>query len=293
MFVEKFIKKAYVSFYKNNKYRFYCEIKKNDKTIDSFSKEFEDKKDLENEIENIKEDYAQYFISTVIDTINQGVIPSCSKKEMKKYDIDVDNIKYVCINNSYSIYTSLYDIVSIKKNYSFEIDYLYSIFAPIDFFAKKRNNYLYVLIMDNKIALSAYKNDKPVYSDIEIFNEETASEETEDFIEPIDELDIANEDLSEDISENIEEEAQSIDLEEPKIEKSNIEYNIIEKLKDFIKEYYQDYSDDFIEKIIFLDTVEIGESLKKIVNDELLLESEIIEFDLLKTLNTISGRENV
>ena len=287
MFVEKFIKKAYISFYKNKKYHLFCEIKKNKKIIEILKKDFDEKKDLEKEILNIQDDYAQYYISTIIDTINQGIIPTCEKKEMKNYGIDVENINYICIKN-YSIYASLYDIVTIKKNYKFNIDFLYSIFAPIDFFAKKRNNYLYVLILNEKIALVAYKNNKPLYCDIEVFKEED-----EEYIEPIDELEIENDDLSEEISESIEEEAKNINLEEPEIEKSNIEFNIIEKIKNFIKEYYENYSDEFIEKIIFLDTVDVGESLKKIVNDELLLESEIIKFDLLKILNQISERENV
>ena len=287
MFVEKFIKKAYISFYKNKKYHLFCEIKKNKKIIEILKKDFDEKKYLEKEILNIQDDYAQYYISTIIDTINQGIIPTCEKKEMKNYGIDVENINYICIKN-YSIYASLYDIVTIKKNYKFNIDFLYSLFAPIDFFAKKRNNYLYVLILNEKIALVAYKNNKPLYCDIEVFKEED-----EEYIEPIDELEIENDDLSEEISESIEEEAKNINLEEPEIEKSNIEFNIIEKIKNFIKEYYENYSDEFIEKIIFLDTVDVGDSLKKIVNDELLLESEIIKFDLLKILNQISERENV
>jgi len=291
MFVEKFIKKVFVSFYKDTKYHFYYEIKRNGKILTSAKKEFEDKKELENEIEIIKEDYTQYYIATIMDTINQGTIPTCNKKEMKKYDIDIDNVNYVCIKD-YAIFSSLYDIVTLKKNYNFEIDYIFSIFAPIDFYAKKRNNYLYVLILDKKIALVAYKNNKPLYSDIEIF-EEPSNEESDEFIEPLDDLDIVEEDITEDISENIEEEAQVVDLDEPKVEKSNIEYNIMEKLKDFIKEYYEHYSDDFIEKIIFLDTIEIGKTLKEIVSDELLLDSEIIKFDLLKTLTTMSEKENV
>ena len=288
MFVEKFIKKAYVSFYKNGNYRFLCEIKRNKKTVEVIKKEFEEKKELENEISNIKEDYTQYYISTILDDINQGVVPTCNKKEMLNYGIDIENINYVCIKNSYSIYASLYDLLNAKKNYSFDIDFLYSIFAPVDFFAKKRNNYLYVLILDNKIALLAYKNEKPLYSDIEIFQEPKEDE----YIEPIDDMDIINDDLN-DISENIEEEAENMTLEEPEIEKSNIEFNIIEKLKDFIKDYYENYSDDFLEKIIFLDTLNISQTLKKIVSDELLLDSDIIQFDILKTLNILSERENV
>lgn len=290
MFIEKFIKKAYISFYKDENYKFLCEIKKNKKLIESEKKEFDSKEKLNEKINELIEDYPQIFISTIINSINQGVIPSCNKSEFKKREIEIENIKSICIKNKYSIFISIYELVNIKKEYPFEIDFLYSIFAPIDFFAKKRNNYLYVLILKERIALLAYKNEIPIFSDIFEIKEEK-NEEVEEDIELLEDID-----LEEEISEDIEEEAESLDLEENEptnLELSSIEHNIVQYLKDAIKDYYENYSDDFLEKIIFLDTINIGKNLQKLTEDELLLENEIINFDLLKILNNISESENV
>ncbi len=291
MFIEKFIKKVYISFYFDEKYKFLCEIQRNQKIIDTIKKEFDDKESLVNEINNILEDYTQVFISTFVNTINQGVIPSCNKSEFKKRNIEIENIKSICIKNKYSFFISIYDLMTIKKNYPFEIDYLYSIFAPIDFYAKKRNNYLYVLILKEKIALLAYKDNIPIFSDIfELKEDDQIDNEVEEDIELLEDID-----LDEEISEDIEEEAQNIDLKEQSenLELSSIEHSIIKSLKEAIKEYYENYSDDFLEKIIFLDTIKIGNSLKKLTKDELLLDNNIISFDLLNIINKISERENV
>jgi len=283
--LDRFIKKAYISFYEDKKIILNIDIIKNKKIIESKKKELEDKNELKNEIEIIKEDFTQYYISTIIDTINQGVIPSCSKTEYKKRSIDIENIKYICINNKYSFYVFLYDLINLKKE--LELDYIYSIFAPIDFFAKNKKNIFYVLILNKLIAILGYENNIPIYSEISYIEED---EELDEELEIIDDIDL---DIDEEISEDIEEESQNLNLEEPSIEHTDIEYKIIEILKNSLKDYYENYSNDFLEQIIFLDTIDLNNTLTKIVNDELLMESKIIKFDLGKTLNKISEMENV
>ena len=224
--LEKLIKKAYISFYEDEKYFLQIDIIRNKKTITSYKKEFETKEELFKEIEDIKEDYAQYFISTIIDTINQGVIPSCEKNEYKKKEIDIENIKYICVNNKYSFYVSLYDLINIKKEYN--PDFLYSVFATIDFYSKIKDKYFYVLILKKGIAILGYEKHIPIYSEIALFEEN--EEPTEDDLEVIDDIDL---EMDEELSEDIEEESQNINIDEekPDIENSDIEYNIIEVLK--------------------------------------------------------------
>ena len=47
-------------------------------------KEFENKKDLINYIRTITEDNPQTYVSTLIQTQNQGVVPSCEKQKYKE-----------------------------------------------------------------------------------------------------------------------------------------------------------------------------------------------------------------
>jgi len=294
MFIEKFIKKVYISFYKDENYKFLLEIKKNNKLLSTEKEEFEEKKELIEKIESIFENYTQVYISTIIDSINQGVIPSCQKNEYKKRRIELNNIKYICIKNKYSFYTSLYDLMNLKKEYPFDIDFLYSIFAPIDFFAKKRNNYFYVLILKEKMAILGYKDELPIFYDIIELSEDTKKEinDVEEDVELLEDIDLE----IDEISENIEEEAQNLDIEEEPTETlslTSIEDKIIKNLQNSIKEYYTNYSDDFLEKIIFLDTINLSKDLKQLTEDKIMLDNEIITFDLNKTLNTLSEIENV
>ena len=288
MFLDKFIKKAFISFYKDNEaYKIFIEIVKNNKILETQKKEVKEKNELNNIIQSIKEEYPQYYISTIIQTFNQGIIPACNKKEFLKREIEIENIKYICIKNRYSFYISIYDLSKLKKEYKFNIDFIFSIFAPIDFFAKKRYNYIYVLVLNKQVAILAYKDNIPIYSDISLIHKEENLEEDED-IELLEDIDI-----EEEIAEDIEEEAENMDLEEPEsdLETTDIEFQIMKILKNSIKEYYEHYSDDFLEKIVILDTIKIGHTIKKLLEDELLMESEVIPFDLLKILNELSKGE--
>ena len=289
MFLERFIKKAFISFYiDDEKYKLFIEIIKNHKIIETETKEFENKKELTENIRELQDDYPQHYISTFFHTINQGTIPGCTKQDFLKKEIEIENIKYICIKNTYSFYVSMYDLIKLKKEYPFNIDFIFSIFSPIDFYAKKRTNYMYVLILDNQIAIIAYKDNIPIYSDISFIQKDDISEEENEDMELLEDIDI-----DEEISEDIEEEAESMDLNEPEndLEKTNTEFQIMEILKNSIKEYYEHYSDDFLEKIVLLDTIEIGNTIKKLIEDELLMENELITFDLLKTLNDMARGE--
>ena len=290
MFLEKFIKKAFVSFYENNeKYTLLIEIIKNNKLIESEKKELNSKKELNKLIRDLKEDYPQNYISTVLQNINQGVIPSCNKKSFLKNEIDIENINFICIKNRYSFFVSMYDLVKLKKEFKWDMDFIFSIFAPIDFYAKNKNNYMYVLILNTQIIIIAYKENIPIYADISFFEKEEILEtnDNED-MELLEDIDIENE-----ISEDIEDEADNISFEKSNgnLETTDTEFKITNILKESIKDYYENYSDDFLEKIVLLDTIEIGETIKELIEDELLMESEIIQFDLLKTLNELAKGE--
>ena len=275
--LEKFIKRAFVSFYEDEKIFFFLEIIRNKKILSKQKLEFESKIELEKKIEEIKEDYPQTYISTIIDSLNQGVAPTCNKKYFLEKEIEVENLKILCIKG-YSFYVSIYDLNSFRKKFNFELDFIYSIFAPIDFIAKKRNNYFYLLLLETKIAILGYQNEVPIYFDLEI-----VEEESEEDVEILDDIDILD-----DLSEDIEEESEHIDLETPSIETSSKESKILDMLKNSIKDYYENYSSEFLEKIVILDTINIKEDIKKIIEDELFIDTEIKKFDLLKTLNEMS-----
>jgi len=295
MFLKAFIKPNFIAFYKDeNKYLLLNEQFKKDKTIFSENKEFKNKKDLIKYISEIQDDNPQTYISTFITSQNQGVINTCNKQKYKEAGIEVDNIKILCIKNKYSFYTTLYEIMKIKKEFNF-IDLLYSAYALIDYKSTLRHNSMYLLIINDYLFILIYNNHTPVYGDIIylIENIEEDFQQNEE-IEDISNIDL-EENLDETINENIDEEIENIDEETVKestnIEHLDKEYKILNNIKTALKEYYEN-GNDFIEKIFIFDTINLKNDIVNMINDELFIESNLTKIDLLKLLNEIS-RKNV
>jgi len=288
MFLKNLIfKPNLIAFYKtDNKYKLLNEQYKKNKIIFSETKEFESIKDLRQYINSVTEDNPQTYVSSFIASQNQGIVPSCDKHKYKELGIDIENIKIVCINNKYSFYTTLYELMETKKQYPF-IDFLYSVFAIIDKSSTLRHNSLYILSTENFSYILIYKDHIPVFGDIFEIKEETNEEED---IEDISDMDIV-EDFDETLDEDIENIEEPETEENENIEHFNIESKIIEHIKTALKEYYEN-GGDFIEKIFIFDTIGIEENITEMINDEIFIESTINKIDILKTINEIS-RKNV
>jgi len=291
-----FYKPNFISFYKEeNMYKLLNEKYKNNKIIFSENKEFDDKEELMKYINSTIELNPQTYISTILKSINQGFVPSCKKTFFKEMGLDIDNIKYVCINNKYSFYTSLYELLETQKKFSF-LDFLYPPFSIIDYKAKSRNNALYVLVMKDFIFFIIYKNSIPIFGEIEEINEKNQENAYEEEMEEINDLDLLDE-IDEDISDiesieninSIQEMSKTTKL--SSIENLSIENKIFNKLQEVLKEYYENNS-NFIEKIIIYDTININNDLTSLIKDELFISTIIEQVNLLKIINEIS-RQNV
>jgi hypothetical protein len=287
MFLKKFIKRQFISFYYDENYKLLYEIYKNNKLLKENSFEFEEKKELIKKIKELSEEIPQTYTSTVIQTINQGVVPNCEKKEFQKYGIELENIKYICINNKYSIYTSVFDLIDLKK---LNIDFIYSIFAIIDFKATKKINSLYILITKEKFYILIYHKNIPIYSNIYEKNE-SLIEESEIDLEDLDESEVVE--IEEDIVDDLDsiEEIENIETEKNEI-KTGIEMDIVNFIKSSLEEYYKNYAEDFVENVIILDTGVLNEDITNIINETLFIETKKENFNILKTINEIS-RKNV
>jgi GTPase Era involved in 16S rRNA processing len=109
-----------IAFYKDEEiYKVLNEQYKKEEIIFSEIKEFKNKKELLSYISSVIEDNPQTYVSTFISTQNQGVIPSCEKHIYKNYGIELDNVKTVCVNNKYSFYITIYELIEIKKEYKY------------------------------------------------------------------------------------------------------------------------------------------------------------------------------
>jgi hypothetical protein len=284
MFLKRFIKQQFISFYFDEKYRLLTQIYKNNKLLEENSFEFEEKKELIKKIEELSSDIPQTYISTIIQTANQGVISTCNKKEFSNYGIEVENIKYVCINNKYAIYTSLYDLMELKK---LNIDFIYSAFALIDYKAAKKINTLYILTMNEQFYLLIYHKNIPIFSDI--------YEKSKNILENEEDLGIDDsiiEEIEDDIAEDIEEIGDEITIESEENIATEKEMEVVNFIKSSLEEYYKNYAEDFVENVIILDTGVLNEDITNIINETLFIETKKENFDILKTINEIS-RKNV
>jgi hypothetical protein len=288
MFLKKLLSKPNLIAYhkEEDTYKVLNEQYKKNKIIFSETKEFESKKDLKSYINSVIEDNPQTYVSTIITTQNQGVIPSCDKHYYKNIGIDIANIKFICINKKYSFYATLYELMAMKKEYPF-IDYLYSAFALIDQKSSLRQNSLYVLALKEHCFILIYKDHIPVFADIFETEEEIIQEEE---IEDISDMDIID-DFDESLDENIENIDEPEEEDESNMENFNIEYKILEHIKTALKEYY-DNGGDFIEKIFIFDNIGMEKNITDLINEDIFIQSDMETIDILKTINEIS-RKNV
>jgi len=278
MWLDKLIKKQFISFYEDVSYKVLIEEVKNKKVISSTKKTFKEKKELVSFLKQKINENPQTYTATTLFSINQGVVPSCSKQEYLKREIDINNIKIACINNKYSFYASIYEINNLKREYKIDIDFIYSILAVIDARANERKDRLYVLVLNSYIVILAYENYVPLYSDIVVI--EDASESELNIVEDIDvEHDIINDELGD---------IEDVDVEDEEVENTSKELEVLNAIKHSLKEYYEHYTNDFIEKIILLDGSGVDITLTHLIEDELLIPCDIEEFDLLKSINRLA-----
>ncbi len=295
MFLKKlFFKPNFIAFYQvNNTYKLLNEQYKKETIFFSETKEFDNEKDLKKYIKSVIDDNPQTYVSNLIFSQNQGVVPSCDKRVYKEIGINLENITSICINNKYSFYTTIYELMEIKKNYPF-IDFLYPVFAVIDFKSSIRHNALYVLVTDDYSYVLIFKDNLPFFADIFDIKEEEFldddDEDEEEGIEDITGMDIIEEEFDDSLDENIEE-VDETEIEQENIEHLNVEYKIIEYIKTALKEYYES-DGDFVEKIFIFDTIGMQKNITNIINDEIFIESSIENLDILKTINDMS-RKNV
>ena len=288
MFLKSILAKpSFIAFYKDeNRYKVLHEQYKKNRLIFSVSKEFESKKELRNYILTVEEDNPQTYVSTFIASPNQGVVPSCDKNVYKQMEIETENIKTVCINKKYSFYTTIYELMELKKSYPF-LDLLFPALAVLDYKSSLRHNSLYILTTKEYSYILIYKNHLPVFSDIFEVEDDILDDSQE--IEDITDMDIV-EDFDESLDNDIEN-VEEIDESPDDIETLNVEYKIIEHIKHSLKDYYEN-DGDFIEKIYIFDTIGIQKNITEMINDEIFIENSLEKIDILKILNELS-RKNV
>ncbi|MEA2111342.1 MAG: hypothetical protein U9P71_04775 [Campylobacterota bacterium] len=107
-----------------------------------------------------------YYISVLNNSVNQGAIALCENKgAMDFYDISLS--KTICVNNSYMLYSSKYDLDKIKSSFkSFGVDFIFSPFTLLTHIFKEKIDskaQLYVLIQEDNLTMAVMQKGTLLY----------------------------------------------------------------------------------------------------------------------------------
>ena len=313
--LKSLLKKTFISFYKkDNKFYTQKQIVKRDKILSQEESELEE----EEFIKFIKSAFIENtltYISTIIDSFNQGIVDSCKHNRYRELGINIDNIKILCLKE-YSIFIGLYELKEFQKeNEKFNIDFVFSPYLIIDMNKKTTNNTLYLMIQDSFVVILIYQNNKPIYSNIYQFKLDEIEDSTKDSdnidnddidsiddiddiddidslddIESLDDIDSLDDaTLNEDEIEDIDEDITPENLEN-EILNTKSEIEILDFFKESIKDYYKNYSSDFLEEI-YIFSEDISKKLINDIKDETFLEVKQEKIDILTTLNSLALKD--
>jgi len=266
-----------------------------------------------------------YYISVLNNSINQGAIPLCDHKRAQEY-ADISLSKTICVNNSYMLYSSKYDIDNIKKSFkSFGVDFIFSPFTLLERIFKDKidmSAQLYVLIHEEYLTLAVFQSATLLFGSFELVDDgatdtvfDDKSHETEEITFDLDEeedgISIDNLDALDDLSDledldtisdlddfadetvEIGEIESEVDDVEPSLESFGADYYCFLIIQKRLQEYYEDsrYENKFIETIYIADGNDSSEDLKRYLEEELFLNVIIRKTTLNDELIALSKDE--
>jgi len=255
-----------------------------------------------------------YYISVLDNSRTQGVIPTCTTRDMSVF-YNLESSKYICYKNKWAYYTSKSDLDSLQQAYpNIGVDFIFSPFVLlVNFFKDKINTTLalFILIEDNYITLSVFDNSELLYGDhIDMehggeHEELLIEEETEldlgdsidlddidamddiegldDFgdIEDLDSIDEIDEFAeSEDEEEEFEDEADEANVDDT--DRFNEDYHRFSLIQSSINHFYKDskYDSKFIESVYIADGIGVSGDLKRYLEEEMFLSVFVRHIDL-------------
>lgn len=183
----KLFKIGHVSIYMENKKFFvYIRIIKNGKTIEDEHRVF----DVEGESDSpkvMKEFFKKFYdkvkyayVSTYIDSINQGAISGCGDGVFHELGLDMSSLVKICVEDKWSVYTNIYEIDKVQEKYKaiFGVDFIFPMEIMIQHLKPEDNvdtAVLYMVNNRNSSTLTIYRHNELVYSSHFLFNDDDDS----------------------------------------------------------------------------------------------------------------------
>ncbi len=296
-------------------------VLKNKVEISSESKRFsietrESAKLLYEFVSHQYEKYKIVYTSSIINSINQGGVPGCDKKSFQKYEIDTTNATVICIDKSWSIFASNYDIENTKKEYE-ELGGLDSLFSSIvvlkRFFdadldssptlciLKQKTSATVAILTNSNLLFSSYiilktesgtKEGDEKQQDDKIFGEEEGLDE-ERLID-LDDIALELNDDSGGLDAASKEDMASSNINEgSSIESLGSDLRILEFVKTVLTQFYKSdmYESTFVEKIAIADPYFDSSDIKNLLENELMMTVEHKKIELCEITAALAIEE--
>jgi hypothetical protein len=319
--VRKFAKAAYISIIKDGEVCDVCvKILKNKTEISRDYRRFsmstrESSKLMYEFIGNLTTKYGIFYTSTIINSINQGGVPGCDKQNFQKYEIDTTNATVVCIDKSWSIFASNYDIDATKKEFEDigGIDCLFSSIVILKrFFDSELESTPTLCILKQKTSATIaiftkesllFSNYIILKSDVEeegdgakkqeekIFGDE--NELDEDRLVDLDDIALELKDDS-DIGLSMMDDESTTDSESTmSIESLGNDLRILEFVKSSLMQFYKNpmYQSSFIEKISIADPYFESPDIKNLLENEIMLPVTHKKIELCEITSALAIEE--
>jgi len=243
-----------------------------------------------------QEEVSRSYIVTLVNSLGQGIVPTCSTSEFIKYSVDRRYTYNICVDGLFANYVSKIDINWIQKIFSKTgIDLIFSPFLLLKDIAIEDREMiettLYILYIDHSASIMIKKDEKflygaffnttkeenPLYCDYEKDEEVDEDEfEIEDDIEiDIDEDEL---DLQDSLDDTVEEPDSIKDVELIEENKTFTKF-----LSNSLKEFYSNpiYDGNFIDRVKIYAEEDIDKSVIEFIENELFLSTEfnLVELD--------------
>ncbi len=256
-------------------------------------------KDAIDYIQILQEEVEQTYIILFLNSYGQGVVPSCLKSDYKKYHIDYNNVKEICIDKKYSIYASLIDIKWAEKLFSQTgIDFIFSPFLILHSLIKSdlsKNGdsiVLYMMNCVNSITVMIFKEKRLLYGafiniakEEDLLNSDFEGDDQED--DSLEDEMLEEIDLDMEMEENPEimdilEDAQK-DQKQSENENENVEVlhrlfgqdlRLVKYFDASLREFYENdlYDSDFITSVKIYDSCDLSQEVIEYLKEQLLVD---------------------
>ncbi|WP_457595120.1 hypothetical protein [Hydrogenimonas sp.] len=258
-------------------------------------------------LDEIRQTYPKTYVAAMLDTINQGAAPGCSKAALERYGVDAALVHTLCVDESWLAYTSLVEMKWFEQKFKgVEFDLLYSPFVLLYRHCRPlldEKPALFLLHQKGVAFLAIFSKKRLWYAQVLVIS---ASEEGEEIdeeeeeagglafdLEMIDEEveSISDMDLLGEFREGIDEKSPEED--ESAFELLEYNLNLFEEMKGALSRFYHDdrYNHDFIERVTIYDMDDLGGDLVRYIEEELFMQASLHTFDPIEVMATLVAED--